>query len=232
MKDSPNIRAFLAYSSLFSDLDEEALTWIANESHEIRATKGRTLFTVGDPCAGLHLMIYGRAKIVALSQDGKEKVVEILTDSHSFGEDALLLNQPYNVSAETLSTSLLLHIPKRVVTAVLESHTEFCRNLMARMARRQYRLVDDVVANSLCSGTQRIINYLLQEQPDDRESAADLCVTLPTTKGAIASRLNLTQEHFSRILHDLSSQGLIAIHGRRIQIVEPARLQQFESRFS
>ena len=42
----------------------------------------------------------------------------------------------------------------------------------------------------------------------------------------MASRLNLTPEHFSRILHELVAAGLIAVEGREIRIVEPARLRE------
>ena len=57
---------------------------------------------------------------------------------------------------------------------------------------------------------------------------ADLTVTLPTNKGIIASRLNLTQEHFSRILHELTELGLIVVEGRKIHIPDIDRLRAHE----
>jgi CRP-like cAMP-binding protein len=45
-------------------------------------------------------------------------------------------------------------------------------------------------------------------------------------KGVIASRLNLTQEHFSRILHDLAALGLIEVQGRRIRVLDLERLRR------
>ena len=44
----------------------------------------------------------------------------------------------------------------------------------------------------------------------------------------MASRLNLTPEHFSRILHDLSGHGLIEVHGRGITILDAARLRSYD----
>jgi CRP-like cAMP-binding protein len=41
----------------------------------------------------------------------------------------------------------------------------------------------------------------------------------------IASRLNMTPEHFSRILHDLSSAGLIEVNGRAVRIPDLERLR-------
>jgi CRP-like cAMP-binding protein len=55
-----------------------------------------------------------------------------------------------------------------------------------------------------------------------------ITITLPTNKGVIASRLNLTQEHFSRILHELSENGLIVVEGRKIHIPDVDKLRQYD----
>jgi general secretion pathway protein D len=44
----------------------------------------------------------------------------------------------------------------------------------------------------------------------------------------IASRLNLTQEHFSRILHELSALELIRVEGRRLRIPDLERLARHQ----
>jgi len=53
-------------------------------------------------------------------------------------------------------------------------------------------------------------------------------VTLPATKGVVASRLNLTLEHFSRILHELAAEGLIEVRGRSVHIRDVDRLRGFD----
>ncbi|MBS1176833.1 MAG: Crp/Fnr family transcriptional regulator [Proteobacteria bacterium] len=54
---------------------------------------------------------------------------------------------------------------------------------------------------------------------------AAIAVTLPAAKGEIASQLNLTPEHFSRILHELADAGLLHIEGRKIVVPDRHRLQ-------
>ena len=73
------------------------------------------------------------------------------------------------------------------------------------------------------SGTQRVIGYLLRDGPVDGEE-----VTLHASKAVVASRLNLTPEHFSRILHDLAEHGLIEVHGRGITVRDAARLLAYD----
>ena len=48
---------------------------------------------------------------------------------------------------------------------------------------------------------------------------------LPSSKGTMASRLNLTAEHFPRVLHQLSEAGLIRIEKRVIHIPDIQRLR-------
>jgi len=48
---------------------------------------------------------------------------------------------------------------------------------------------------------------------------------LDANKGVIASRLNLTPEHFSRILSELSHQSLIEVQGSEIRILDVERLR-------
>ena len=44
-------------------------------------------------------------------------------------------------------------------------------------------------------------------------------------KSVLASRLNMTPEHFSRILHDSPPYGLIQVNGRSIRVPDVARLR-------
>jgi CRP/FNR family transcriptional regulator, dissimilatory nitrate respiration regulator len=50
-------------------------------------------------------------------------------------------------------------------------------------------------------------------------------VSLTVRKGVIASRLNISQEHFSRILQELARSGSISVAGREISIPDVRRLR-------
>ena len=69
------------------------------------------------------------------------------------------------------------------------------------------------------------IGYLLRQ--DTREEGGGSCVTLPVSKAIVASRLNVTPEHFSRILHELVAAGMIAVEGRDVRILDPERLRNY-----
>ncbi len=53
-------------------------------------------------------------------------------------------------------------------------------------------------------------------------------MSLPVSKATIASRLSLTPEYFSRVLHELESRGLIQIDRRDIRIPDPRKLSSYQ----
>jgi CRP/FNR family transcriptional regulator, dissimilatory nitrate respiration regulator len=53
-------------------------------------------------------------------------------------------------------------------------------------------------------------------------------VSLPVSKATIASRLSLTPEYFSRVLHELEAHGLIEIDRRDIRILDAKRLSGYQ----
>lgn len=70
-----------------------------------------------------------------------------------------------------------------------------------------------------------MIGYLLRGEPESRIPDGQASVELPTRKSIIASRLNLTPEHFSRILNDLAQSGLVRVRGRKVDILDIERLR-------
>jgi CRP-like cAMP-binding protein len=220
------IQEFLRNVPLFRELTDEELDRIAAGTAQVRAPTGTILFRRGEASAGFHVIVYGQVKLAFGAADGSEKVVEILGPGSSFGEAVMFLDKPYVVFAETLADSLVLAIGKQTIFTELERNPRFARKMLAGLAQRLHRLVQDLEAYTLRSGTQRVIGYLLRDFPEDGRAPVE--VALATSKGVLASRLNVTREHFSRILHDLSAAGLIEVHGRIIRILDPERLRAFQ----
>ncbi|MBW7859477.1 MAG: Crp/Fnr family transcriptional regulator [Rhodocyclaceae bacterium] len=218
----------LVHVPLLSGLGPEEIARFARGVREQKFERGEVLFHRGDPCHGFHLLLSGQIKLAFTSSDGHEKVIEIIRPGHSFGEAVMFMDKPYVVMAQALSDCKLLHISKVVVFEEMNRDPAFCRMIIAGLSQRLHHLIGDVETYSLRSGRDRIIGYLLREEKmdgGDLPSQGRVTIRLPTSKGTIASRLNLTQEHFSRILHELTDAGLIEVEGRTIHILDINRLR-------
>jgi CRP/FNR family transcriptional regulator, dissimilatory nitrate respiration regulator len=224
---SASMRAvdLLSHAPIFRDLSPDELARIAAGTVRTHAQRGEVLFRKGDPCNGFHLVVYGQVKLAIGSPGGGEKVVEIVGPGHSFGEAVMFMQRPYLVSATALADSLLLHVNKETIFAELDRQPHLARRMLAGLSMRLHMLVKDVEAMTLHSATQRVIGYLARLD----EGGSEGRVTLPAQKSLIASRLNLTPEYFSRILHDLAAEGMVRVDGRDIEILDTEGLRKYGS---
>ena len=218
------VQAFLANLPMFTDMNGQELDRVAAGTLPSYYAKGESVFQCGDPCNGFHVVVYGQVKLGFTSPQGIEKVIEIIRPGQTFGEALMFLEQPYIVFAQALADSMLLHVSKNVVFDELARGPGFGRRMLSGLSRRLHGLVRDVEAYTLRSGQERLIGYLLADTPEPANGEA-VEVELTAGKGVIASRLNMTPEHFSRILHDLAANKLIEVNGRTVSIPDLKRLR-------
>ena len=227
-----NLPRYLATLPLFSNMRDEELQRLATGCQLRRVERGKVIFRTGDPCHEFHVTVLGQVKLFVISPTGTEKVVELVGPGNSFAEAVMFLGVPYVVSAQTLTDSLILSIEKDVVLREIGASPEFALRMLAGLSRRLHGLIKDVEAYALHSGVQRVIGYLLgDDNLDETENASQaITVSLPVSKAAIASRLSLTPEYFSRVLNELETAGLIHVDKRDIHITDTARLANYQPR--
>lgn len=218
--DAFGVEDFLSKLPLFNELAASELADIVLATTELQVTRGTMVFNRGESCIGFHILVRGLIKLALVSDQGGEKVVKIIVPGQSFGEALMFLERPYIVSAQALADSWLLHVPKQIVFAEIERRPRFAHKMLAGLSQRLHGLMSDIEAYTLHSGTRRVIDYLLKHGAlidGDR-------FKLEVSKTVLASRLNLTPEHFSRILRDLCANELIVVKGRLITITDVQRL--------
>ncbi|MBX3635158.1 MAG: Crp/Fnr family transcriptional regulator, partial [Rubrivivax sp.] len=169
-----------------------------------------------------------QVKLYVLSAAGQEKVIELIAPGHSFAEALMFLGRPCVVNAQTLADSLLLTVQRHAVLDELQRDNRFALRMLAGLSRRLHGLVHDVQAYALQSGVQRVIGYLLREY-DGGEAEGSVTVSLPVSKATVASRLSLTPEYFSRVLHELEAAQLIQVDKRDIHILDLRRLAAYQA---
>ena len=220
---------YLSVLPLFSDLSAHELERLAAGCTLRRLARGDMVFHCGEPCDAFHVTVTGQVKLFVLSPSGQEKVIEIVAPGQSFAEALMFTGRAYLLSAQALTDALVVSIGKAAVVAEIERDPRFAMRMLAGISRRLHGLVHDVEAYALHTGTQRVIGYLLREREvEDCATHETITVSLPVSKATIASRLSLTPEYFSRVLHELESAGLIEVDKRDILIRDAKRLAAYQ----
>lgn len=221
---------YLSVLPLFSDLSQQERERLAQSCQLRRLARGDMVFRVGEECDAFHVVVVGQVKLYVASPSGHEKVIELIGPGHSFAEAMMFLSMPCILNAQALADTLLLCVTKQAVFGEIERDPRFSMHMLAGISRRLHGLVRDVEGYALHSGMQRLIGYLLRDlQDEDTVNMGVITVSLPVSKATIASRLSLTPEYFSRVLHELEAENLIEIDKREIRILDVQRLASYGS---
>lgn len=219
MDNNSIVLAELHQIPLFSALDEEQLESVLASSRTISLPAKTVLFERGTPATHFYLLKSGQVKLYCLSEEGDEKVIEIIHPSQTFAEAIMFMpKHRYPVSAETIKASELYSFDMKQFREILENSKETCFRLLGTMGRQLHSKINDINNLTLHNATYRLVVYLLEQLPQDAMALSS--IHLGATKIVIASRLSIQPETFSRILLRMSKQGLIEVHGNDITLLD------------
>jgi CRP-like cAMP-binding protein len=214
---------------LFADMTPDELRRMAAKGCRLqRLFRAEDIFRVGANCTEFHVVVTGQVKLFVLASNGAEKVIELIGPGQSFGEAPMFLGKPHIVNAQVLCETLLLCIAKTAVMDEIQRDPRFSLRMLAGVSNRLHGMINDVESYCLHSGMQRVIDYLLRDHMvQDKVADQAITISLPVSKATIASRLSLTPEYFSRVLHELEDEGLIEIDRRDIRILNTQCLARY-----
>lgn len=195
---------------------------LAGATGEYRISKHEVLFQKGVQPSSLHLIVAGQVKLFLPSTQGSEKIVRLANPGEIFGEEAVILERPYAMTAQATRDSILLEVPRAMLMAVLAQNPALCCDLMTNLAVRVHDLIDNMESCTQRSSAQRVAHYLTQLAPFQSESFE---IELNANKQTIASHLNLAPETFSRVLSRFAQLGFIQMHGRMIRVANAEQLR-------
>lgn len=215
----------LATIPLFAELGPKTLARIARNSVRLDADAGTVLFKRGEACGGLYAVSSGLVKLSLPSEGSAEKVVTLVGPGQSFAESAAILDEAHLLSAQTLTASKLVHVRKNALSGCLNADPRFAMRVVQTLSRRVHELIIHIGNSTTLSGTQRVVDFLLREVRDTDDGPS--VIALPAKKRIIASQLDLTQEHFSRILHELTAGKLLVVQGATLTVPNIEKLRAY-----
>ncbi|AUB85467.1 Crp/Fnr family transcriptional regulator [Candidatus Thiodictyon syntrophicum] len=210
----------LRKAPLLSGLSTEQLERVAGHAVAIHLDEGQWLFRQGDPSRRFYFVERGQLRLFRLSPDGVEKVIEIVSPGQTFAEALMFLKAPrYPVCAAALEPTELIGIEAAAFAAMLRESVDTCFVVMGALSRRLRGLIAEIDNLTLHSATSRVARYLLAQVSADRPE-----FVLEVPKGVLASRLSIQPETFSRVIRQLTQDGVVAVQGAQVTVRDRAAL--------
>ena len=219
-------KQLLRENPLFRSLSETQMDKLCAATSVKSLDQGEHLFESGSSADEFYFLVTGQMKLYRLSPAGQEKVIDIIRPGQTFAEALMFLEIPkYPVNAQALANAELFAIKNRVFIDILKGSVDLCFQVMADISMRLKGHLNEIDSLTLQNATLRVVNYLGYLIPANSNGTAE--VTLPAAKNIIASRLSITPETLSRILHTLSSSELITVSGLHVKVLDVEGLRAY-----
>jgi CRP-like cAMP-binding protein len=231
-KGKTGVKATLSGFALFQGVKARTVEELAKCASEISVARRSTVYVPGGECTGLYLVVAGRIKLALPLSEGGEKVVALVSAGSWFGETALLLRQRHVIAAGAVQHSTLLHLPAQAVLDCLADDRIFAVHLLTETCRRLHGTMLEISTLTTSSARDRVISFLVDVLPTATYNGGSAKIVLPAAKHVIASRLNLTPAHLSRVLAELRRDRIIGVQGQCVVVPDVRRLQASQSALS
>lgn len=181
-----------------------------------------TLFEVGQMPDFLHVLVDGLAELYTSSGE-RDSTMAIVEPVRSFILAAVVSDQPYLMSARTLTSSRILMIPAPLAREVICTDSALMQAAMQELAAGFRDMVRALTDMKLRQSTERLGNYLLTQSARRGDPER---FDLRGEKRLLASLLGMTPENLSRAFGVLTRHG-VKIEGPMVRITDRDALIRF-----
>lgn len=223
--------ASLSSRTEFPDFVEEAkkypdLNDLENQSQVQTFRKKDPIYRQGDYASYAYKIKKGKVKTFQMNQDGKEFILDILTEGDFLGEKALIQDASRTESAQALEDSELMLIPRKdfqdLVFQNREVSSEFIKMLSRNLSEKENNLIEmayDTVRKRTADALLK-----LHETYGKGESES----TFEVSRSDLASMVGTATESVIRMLSEFKKDGLIQVDGSTIHVIKSAKLEQVQ----
>ena len=182
--------------------------------------RGEHLYRASDPFESVFAVRSGAVKTYIVSEDGEEQVTGFYLPGEIVGMDGISTAH-HVTSAKTLETSSVCEIPFSRLEELSTKIPSLQHHFFSQMSREIQADRELHMLLSKKSADDRIASLLISIA--NRQKLRGLsaqCIRLPMSRYDIANYLGLAVETVSRIFTRFQQQGLLAVEGREVKILD------------
>jgi excisionase family DNA binding protein len=205
---NPKMLSYLRGVPAFAHLPQPVLEQLAQEAHFLGFLRGQVIFSPGQRCRGLYIVVKGKVRLYRLTLEGREQTMRMAVPFQTLGESVVFRpEQRHTQHAVCMQSSTTLILPLGRLLPLTEANPllaqAFLRELSLRLEEIQERLLETTVLNL----EQRLARLLLEDTP-------------ACTAGELAAYLGAARESVSRVLQKFASAGWVRRQEGQFVILE------------
>lgn len=201
-------------------LEESARALLVRGLSRHEYGSGEVIFAQGDANDGVHCVSAGTVAIRRLDARGNSVLLGLAYPGDTIGYRSFLAGSEHKTSAEALGPSVICHVARSTVTALLEAAPSVGVHLLKRSIGELEYAHEKLFRQATLSNREQLVHLLLilvQRHGRRLDNGARL-IELPISRRDLASMIGTRHETISRIISRLEADGVAYFSGRQVTI--------------
>ena len=218
--------------ALFAPLTADQIAELARMARRQRFGRDEVIFYQGDPGDSFYVILSGQVKVSVSSPEGQEAILVMLDTGESFGELALLDEQPRSATIEATRPTEVVVMRKDEFHRLIQHHPDIALSLLRVMTKRLRdtdQLVQDAAFLDVAERLAKKLLALVDSHGRASERGIDLDIHL--TQQDLAAMIGATRESVNKQLGAFRDRGILSVDRQRITILKPDALRARVSQY-
>jgi CRP/FNR family cyclic AMP-dependent transcriptional regulator len=211
---------------LFASLSDQDLEVLSGSLGKRTFAKGMIIFHKGSHGQTLYIIESGKVRIFILSESGQEISVNVYGEGQVFGELAILDGQPRSAGAVALEKTVTYTLHRDDFMRHLANHPQMAQSIMEALTWRLRYTTTHVECLSFLDVYGRVAAKLLELADRFGVQKEGIEIDLHLTQAELATWVVASRESVNKVLNAFRDQGLIAVEGQTITVLDRQRLEE------
>jgi CRP-like cAMP-binding protein len=212
-------------SDVWDLLSEEQQQLLVDRTLIERIEKNEVIYREGDTPTHLYCIVKGKVKIYKEGVGGRQQIVRLAKPKDFFGYRASFANQDYLTEAGAFEESTILCIPLKVAKWIITRNHAVAIYFLQQLAAYLGNANEQTVSLTQKHIRGRLAESLIRLKESFGLNEDGQTLAIAASREDLANLANMTTSNAIRTLSAFAQEGLVKIEGRKISILDEAKLK-------
>lgn len=218
-----DLREFLHQKTVFKHLTRDELDLLPIDDGPDNYKRGAFIYEEGHRINGFYCVIRGIIKIFKTGFDGKDMIIRFAKPGDIMGFRSTITGESACTTTKVIEDAAVCFIPGDLVKSFVKSNGEFAMDLLDLSCNELGEANDYITDIAQKTVRERLAEVLIHlKWTFNLDSENFLQISL--TREELANLVGTATESVIRLLSEFKQDKLIELHGRKIKILDEAKL--------
>jgi DNA-binding response OmpR family regulator len=182
------------------------------------------LYSAGQKPKAVYYVVSGKIKSYLNHTEGKELITQLYGPGDFLGYLPVLEEKNYTDNMQVLEDARLLLIPKDEFISLVTGNTQVAKQFI-KLISRNVMEKEEMLLNMAYNSLRKKVAFALVQASDKFRTTADDKASLTLSRENLANSIGIATESLIRTLAEFKNEGLIAVNGHSIILLNEHKLR-------